>query len=46
MPASPAVADQFVLDARDKDRSLPPNPPPGGGDIEGRYWHTSGLCGQ
>jgi hypothetical protein len=46
MPASPAVADQFVLDARDKDRSLPPNPPSGGGDITGRYWHTSGLCGQ
>jgi hypothetical protein len=43
-PASDAVADQFVLDARDKDRSLPPLP---AHDVEihrGRYWVVSSAC--
>lgn len=42
VPASPAIADQFVLDARDKDRALPP-PPPGPPDVHGRYWLLYGL---
>jgi hypothetical protein len=43
-PASDAVADQFVLDARDKDRSLPPLP---ADDVElhrGRYWVVFSAC--
>ena len=31
VPTSQAVAEQFVLDARDKDRALPPFPPATGG---------------
>jgi hypothetical protein len=42
VPASPAIADQFVLDARDKDRRLPP-PPPGHLTGRGRYWLLFGL---
>jgi hypothetical protein len=37
VPASPAAATQFVLDARDKDKTLPPAP----GRVpvvRGRYW--------
>jgi hypothetical protein len=37
VPASPALAAQFVLDARDKNRTLPP-PPPGPPLVRGRYW--------
>jgi hypothetical protein len=42
VPASPRIADQFVLDARDKDKTLPP-PPPGRPDVRGRYWLLYGL---
>jgi hypothetical protein len=44
-PVSRAVADQFVLDARDKDRTLPP--PPSGyraPTAHGRYWDLYGGC--
>jgi hypothetical protein len=44
VPASPQVADQFVLDARDKDRTLPP-PPPGRPADAARYWHVYDPCG-
>jgi hypothetical protein len=44
-PVSSAVADQFVLDARDKDRTLPPPPSkyreP---TAHGRYWNLYGGC--
>ncbi|WP_445152353.1 hypothetical protein [Baekduia sp. Peel2402] len=43
-PASPAIADQFVLDARDKDRSLP-DPPPEVNTLGGRYWDRFEDCG-
>ena len=42
VPASKAVAAQFVLDARDKDRTLPP-PPPGRPRAAGRYWRLYAL---
>lgn len=42
-PVSRAVADQFVLDARDKDRTLPP-PPSWGKPVRGRYWSLWGIC--
>ncbi|HWH94018.1 MAG TPA: hypothetical protein VNT03_09165 [Baekduia sp.] len=46
VPASPQVAQQFVLDARDKDRTLPPIPAPrGGSDRTWRYWGVRGACG-
>jgi hypothetical protein len=43
VPTSPAVADQFVLDARDKDRTLPPAPggPP---TASGRFWVLVDAC--
>jgi hypothetical protein len=44
VPSSPQVADQFVLDARDKDRSLPPAPPAAPGDTTGRFWGIRGAC--
>ena len=46
VPASPRVARQFVLDARDKDRSLPPIPPERSYDETLRYWGVRGACGQ
>lgn len=46
VPISPAVADQFVLDARDKDRTLPPFPPRDTSDTVYRYWRTSDMCGR
>jgi hypothetical protein len=46
VPVSPAVADQFVLDARDKDRSLPPPPAPALRDEARRYWAVYGACGR
>jgi hypothetical protein len=42
-PVSPAVADQFVLDARDKDRALP-DPPSNRLSERGRYWNLYGEC--
>jgi hypothetical protein len=44
-PVSRAVADQFVLDARDKDRTLP-RPPAGyrTPTAHGRYWDLYGGC--
>jgi hypothetical protein len=43
VPASPAIADQFVLDRRDQDRHLPPAPagPP---LAHGRYWRVFATC--
>jgi hypothetical protein len=43
VPASPAIAGQFVLDARDQDRTLPP-PPAGPPSARGRYWVLYGGC--
>jgi len=37
VPVSPEVADEFVLDARDKTRALPPAPPALSTD-RGTYW--------
>jgi hypothetical protein len=45
VPSSPAVARAFVLDARDKVRSLPPIPPAGAGDRTFRYWGVRDACG-
>jgi hypothetical protein len=42
-PVSRAVADQFVLDARDKDRTLPA-PPRSRLSVGGRYWNLYGAC--
>ena len=45
IPTSQETADQFVLDARDKDRVLPP--PPGDAvapDDRGRYWLLYDGC--
>jgi hypothetical protein len=42
-PVSAAVADQFVLDARDKDRSLP-EPPQSLSTDRGRYWDVAEDC--
>ncbi|HMJ34348.1 MAG TPA: hypothetical protein VK501_10555 [Baekduia sp.] len=42
-PVSRAVADQFVLDARDKDRALPA-PPRSRLSVRGRYWNLYGAC--
>jgi hypothetical protein len=42
VPATPAIAAQFVLDARDKDRALPP-PPAGRPAVRGRYWSLYGV---
>jgi hypothetical protein len=43
VPATPRIADQFVLDARDQDRALPPAPggPP---TVAGRYWTLFDTC--
>ena len=43
VPTTPAIADQFVLDARDKDRALPPRPgvTP---SVGGRAWTLYDLC--
>jgi hypothetical protein len=47
VPTSQAAADAFVLDARDKDRALPPSPPTTGGyDEVLRYWRIVGACGK
>jgi hypothetical protein len=43
VPASPQVADRFVLDARDKDRTLPPAPS-GTPVATGRYWKVFATC--
>ncbi|HET6507362.1 MAG TPA: hypothetical protein VFG42_11295 [Baekduia sp.] len=43
VPASPAIADQFVLDARDKDKTLPPAPPVRA-SVFGRYWTLYDTC--
>jgi hypothetical protein len=43
VPASPRIAGQFVLDARDKDRSLPP-PPPGRPIAHGTFWQVYDAC--
>ncbi len=37
VPASPAIARQFVLDTSDADKTLPP-PPSGLPQVRGRYW--------
>jgi len=42
VPASPEIAAQFVLDARDQDRALPPAPA-GEPEVRGRYWSLYGL---
>jgi hypothetical protein len=44
VPASKAIADQFVLDARDKDQALPPAPS-GTPSVGGHYWGLFDLCG-
>jgi hypothetical protein len=47
VPTSQAVADQFVLDARDKDKALPPFPPHlDGYDEVLRYWRIVDACGK
>jgi hypothetical protein len=48
IPTSARVADQFVLDARDKDRTLPVPPPadPGSYDEVLRYWRIDRACGR
>jgi hypothetical protein len=47
VPTSQAVADQFVLDARDKNRALPPLPPHDDGYDEAlRYWRIVDACGK
>jgi hypothetical protein len=47
IPTSQAVADEFILDARDKDRALPPPPPATDGyDDVLRYWRIVGACGK
>jgi hypothetical protein len=47
VPTSQRVAEQFVLDARDKDRRLPPFPPAiDGYDQVLRYWRIVGACGK
>jgi hypothetical protein len=47
IPTSQAVADEFILDARDKDRALPPPPPTTDGyDDVLRYWRIVGACGK
>ena len=43
VPATPAIAAQFVLDARDRNRHLPP-PPAGHPAVAGRYWHVFEAC--
>jgi hypothetical protein len=43
VPTSPAVADQFVLDARDKDRALPPAPG-GAPQVHGQFWDFFDGC--
>jgi hypothetical protein len=43
VPTSPAIADQFVLDARDKDRALPPAPR-ATPSVSGRSWSLFDLC--
>jgi hypothetical protein len=43
VPASPAVAAQFILDARDMDRALPPAPR-AAPTAAGRYWALFDLC--
>ena len=44
VPASPAIAGQFVLDARDKDRALPPPPGDRTPLVRGRYWDLYSGC--
>ncbi|MCW3000835.1 MAG: hypothetical protein JWQ20_133 [Conexibacter sp.] len=45
IPVSRAVADQFVLDARDKERALPPAPASSlAADARGRYWLLYNGC--
>ncbi|HYF26506.1 MAG TPA: hypothetical protein VD931_12275, partial [Baekduia sp.] len=43
-PASRAVARDFVLDRRDRDRRVPP-PPPGSVVASTRSWLVADLCG-
>jgi MFS family permease len=43
VPVSPAVADQFVLNASDEDKALPA-PPPGRPALRGRYWDVYPGC--
>lgn len=43
VPASPEIARQFILDARDEDRTLPP-PPTGRPSVTGRYWGLFDTC--
>jgi hypothetical protein len=44
VPATPAIADQFVLDARDADRTLPP-PPAAPLAERSRWWLVFRACG-
>ena len=47
VPTSQKVAEEFVLDARDKDRALPPFPRDTDGyDEVLRYWRIVGACGK
>jgi hypothetical protein len=43
VPASPEVARQFVLDARDQDKTLPPAPPVAP-SVRGAYWRLYDDC--
>jgi hypothetical protein len=44
VPASPRIADEFVLDARDKDQALPPPPSGRRPLVRGRYWDLYSGC--
>jgi len=47
LPSSLAVARLFILDARDKDKALPPFPPHDDGYDESlRYWRIWRACGK
>jgi hypothetical protein len=46
IPTSDAVARQFVLDARDKDRALPTPPSSDYGNETLRYWRITRGCGE
>jgi hypothetical protein len=45
IPRSQAIANEFILDASDKDKTLPPAPEDSEG-VEGRYWNLEGPLSQ
>ncbi|WCB92323.1 hypothetical protein DSM104299_01015 [Baekduia alba] len=46
VPASPAIARQFVLDPSDADKTLPPNPPQATEGVARRHWRLAGDGGR